>query len=267
MFNKFASSGIGGVWSSSPIDEQVVRRAELYLEKILRKNDVSNAESVAISAAALFLKENDLLLKGLVKSHTDLMENFGLDEAIILFQNDCPFGFNEIKCESAFKGHENFDILFNIASHGARRTISETFCPQSYEVHSTSHQNKFSDVFLAHALKSAMEAQAMIIETSKIPIEMAKQLHYSDNVFTSKPGVDLGRCCINLSKNEKDCFLNTPLSKLGAEALYGKAPICPQLGIFVWVLSRSPNHLVFRFPTCSPLKTIFLKLTIRTSIP
>ena len=97
LFNKFASSSIGGVWSSSPIDEQVVRRAELYLEKILRKNDVSNAESVAISAAALFLEENDLLLKGLVKSHTDLMENFGLDEAIILFQNDCPFGFNEIK--------------------------------------------------------------------------------------------------------------------------------------------------------------------------
>ena len=126
LFNKFASSGIGGVWSSSPIDEQVVRRAELYLEKILRKNDVSNAESVAISAAALFLEENDLLLKGLVKSHTDLMENFGLDEAIILFQNDCPFGFNEIKCESAFKGHENFDILFDIASHRARRCYKVT---------------------------------------------------------------------------------------------------------------------------------------------
>jgi len=102
LFNKFASLSIGGVWSSNPIDEQVVRRAELYLEKILRKNDVSNAESVAISAAALFLKENDILLKGLVKTHTDLMENVGLDEAIILFQNDCPFGFNEIKCKSAF---------------------------------------------------------------------------------------------------------------------------------------------------------------------
>ena len=74
LFNKFASSKIGGVWSSVPIDEQVVHRAEIYLKKILRKNDVSNSESVAISAAALFLKENDSALKDLVKTHTDLME-------------------------------------------------------------------------------------------------------------------------------------------------------------------------------------------------
>ena len=56
LFDKYLCADIGGIWSSdlSITNENIVPRAEIYLESILRKNDVTNAETEALHAADVF---------------------------------------------------------------------------------------------------------------------------------------------------------------------------------------------------------------------
>ena len=219
LFDKYLSADIGGIWSSDPAisNENIVSRAEIYLESILRKNDVTNAEVEALHAANVFLAENDQELKRLIQLHTDRVTSLGMDGAILLTQSECPFGFNEARCLEAFEGHSNFATLLDIAKTGAVRTIPDTFIPQGVNFDPPGNQRKFAKVFLAHALKSVLEGQAMIVETNSINAIDAVECHYSECVFQTKPGAPLGRCCMNLSKNDSGFILNTPESKDGAD--------------------------------------------------
>jgi len=222
LFNKFNLAEIGGVWSSDyQMDETTLVFAEEYLWTILAKNDVSAAESEALIAADEFLKANENELSKLIHYHTDNVMELGMTGAILKTQQECPFGFNETRCTNAFTGNWNWDKLFSVASVGAVRSISESFIPQSPSLRPSGQQIKFAKVFLAHALKGAMEGQTMIVESNKIKAEDLLRSHYSENVFQPKPGKALGRCCINLSKGKDGNFLNTPESKIGADERYG----------------------------------------------
>ena len=215
LFIKFNLAEIGGVWSSDyQMDETTLVIAEEYLLTILSKNDVSSAES---EAADEFLKVNENELCKLIRYHTDNVVELGMTAAILKTQRECPFGFNEARCTDAFTGNWNWDKLFSVASVGAIRSISESFIPQPLSQRPSGQQIKFAKVFLAHALKGAMEGQTMVVESNKIKAEDLLRSHYSENVFQPKPGKALGRCCINLSKGKDGNFLNTPESKIGAE--------------------------------------------------
>ena len=201
LFNKFNLAEIGGVWSSDyQMDETTLIKAEVYLLAILSKNDVSSAESEAVIAADDFLKVNEKELSKLIRYHTDNVVELGMTGAILKTQQECPFGFNESRCTDAFTGDWNWKNLFSVASVGAIRSISESFTPQPPSKKPSGQQIKFAKMFLAHALKGAMEGQTMIVESNKIKADDLLKSHYSENVFQPKPGKALGTCCINLSK-------------------------------------------------------------------
>ena len=163
LFDKYLCADIGGIWSSdlSISNENIVPRSEIYLESILRKNDVTNAETEALHAADVFLTENDQELKRLIQLHTDRVTSLGMDGAILLTHSECPLGFYEARCLEAFEGHPNFATLLDIAKTGAVRTIPDTFIPQGVNSDPPRNQRKFAKVFLAHALKSVLEGQAI----------------------------------------------------------------------------------------------------------
>ena len=126
LFDKYLCADIGGKWSSdlSISNENIVPRAEIYIESILRKNDATNAETEALHAADVFLTENDQELNRLIQIHTERVSSLGMDGAILLAQSECPFGFNEARCLEAFEGRPNFVTLLDIA-----KTIPDTFVP------------------------------------------------------------------------------------------------------------------------------------------
>ena len=143
LFNKFNLAEIGGVWSSDyQMDETTLVTAEEYLLTILSKNDVSSAESEAVKAADEFLKVNENELSKLIRLHTDNVVELGMTGAILKTQHECPFGFNETRCENSFTGNWNWDKIFSVASVGAIRSISESFIPQPPSLRPSGQQIK-----------------------------------------------------------------------------------------------------------------------------
>ncbi len=83
----------------------------------------------------------------------------------------------------------------------------------------------------------------MIVESNSINAIDAQECHYSECVFQTKPGAPLGRCCMNLSKNDLGFILNTPESKDGADLRYGKvtSPTIVDIAIQIVKLARRLN--------------------------
>lgn len=118
--------------------------------------------------------------------------------------------------------YPKFELLCELAEHGATIFVPETFVPTTEKPESRSSLARLQRVFRYHAHKLWKSGKAVVIKWTDIPGGERARMHFSFAHATDKPDDVRGRFLVDPSNApEGSCVLNTPEAKALSDAKYG----------------------------------------------
>lgn len=217
----------------------------LHLSKVVRDINVqslishfrglsdrfSKAEKVALAELSASEEEDITIAPHFLSSEGDAFDRdiielrrLGNLGAVVL-QHQArhqPDRFNCFRVRSMFKDDPDFEILLDLATHGARVETDPTFEPVWEPFPLRKLHLRLKDCMMRHAMKLFFAGKGLVFDSKNLLPEHLHRLHISSPHWTPKQDSPAGRFLIDCSNHPSGCAVNSEYSKQAAITRYGR---------------------------------------------